>query len=127
MDGYHPKRRKDKDNPYQIWKEEEKYYISFVDVIHEKHTFEISEQMYCLFDTFEREDLKYLNVVDRHLEQAEVREGALEKRAQCDLKSIENIVMENWEKEQLYESINQLPDIQKRRLIMYYWGGNDLC
>lgn len=43
--------------------------------------FEISKELYDTFDAFELEDLSYLNIWDRHIEQSEVWEPALNERA----------------------------------------------
>lgn len=53
MEGKHPKRRKDKYNPYSICERNGSYYIEFLDGEHQKHEFEISRELYEAFDEFE--------------------------------------------------------------------------
>ena len=67
MDGNHPKRRKDKYNPYTIGTTEDgRHWLSFSDGQGNRHHFEISAAVFALFDSFELDDLSYLNEVDRH-------------------------------------------------------------
>ena len=67
MDGHHPKRRKDKYNPYTIGTTEDgRHWLTFSDGQGNRHHFEISAAVFTLFDSFELDDLSYLNEVDRH-------------------------------------------------------------
>ena len=62
MKGNHPKRRKDKYNPYSIFELDGKYYIEFTDGQRKEHRMEISRKLYEAFDSFELDDLKHLNI-----------------------------------------------------------------
>lgn len=121
MKGNHPKRRKDKYNPYNICELEGHYYISFKDGQGLRHEFEISESLYRAFDTFELEDLSYLNIWDRHLEQSEVWEPTLNRRAFHKPEEFEETILERLQMERLHKAIASLPEVQKRRLILYYF------
>lgn len=121
--GEHPKRRRDKYNPYCIYEETGKYFITFKDGENNLHSFEISEELYEAFNEFELEDISYLNVWDRHLEQSEVREPTLNERAVKVPESVEEIVFRNIQNEKIHRAIEQLPEIQKRRIIMYFFEG----
>lgn len=121
MRGNHPKRRRDKYNPYRICELEGHYYMSFQDGQGVLHEFEINEQLYDAFDTFELEDLSYLNVWDRHLEQSEIYEETLNKRAVSTPPNVEEIVLDKLLTEQLHRAIDALPSKQKRRLVMHYF------
>lgn len=82
MDGNHPKRRKDKYNPYTIGTTEDgRHWLTFSDGQGNRHHFEISAAVFALFDSFELDDLSYLNEVDRHYEQSELTEASLYDRA----------------------------------------------
>lgn len=118
-----PKRRRDKYNPYYIYEETGKYFITFRDGENNLHSFEISEELYEAFNEFELEDISYLNVWDRHLEQSEVREPTLNERAVEVPESVEEIVFRNIQNEKVYRAIEELPEIQKRRIIMYFFEG----
>ena len=123
MEGKRPKRRKDKYNPYSIYEQDGHYYISFRDGqgVHQK--FEISKLLWEVFNSFELIDLSYLNVWDRHIEQSEIWETSLNERALERPETVEDIVFRNLQTEDLYKAIDKLPDIQKRRVRMYFFEG----
>lgn len=121
MKGNHPKRRKDKYNPYSIYELEGHYYIAFKDGQGMTHEFEISEMLYHAFDAFELEDLSYLNVWDRHIEQSEIWESTLRQRAFGKMEDIEETILARIQLERLHKAIDSLPEVQKRRLILYYF------
>lgn len=123
MEGNHPKRRKDKYNPYQIWELDGHYYISFKDGQGALHEFEISEQIFHAFDTFELEDLSYLNVWDRHIEQSEIWEPTLSRRVFRKPENFEETILERLQVERLHSAIRQLPEKQRTRLLMHYYDG----
>lgn len=78
MDGNHPKRRKDKYNPYTIGTTGDgRHWLTFSDGQGNRHHFEISAAVFALFDSFELDDLSYLNEVDRHYEQSELTKASL--------------------------------------------------
>lgn len=121
MTGKHPKRRKDKFNPYTIYEDNGKYYISFMDGEGILRELEISKILYETFNSFELADLSHLNVVDRHLERSEVWENTLNERAFYQPESVEDIVFRNIQTNDLHKAIQMLPDLQRRRLELYYF------
>ena len=124
MDENHPKRRKDKYNPYTIGTTEDgHHWLTFTDGQGHRHHFEISAAVFALFDSFELDDLSYLNEVDRHYEQSELTEGSLYDRAVYRPVTVEESALQNMEYAQLHKAISELPDIQRRRLILYYFQG----
>lgn len=122
MEGRHPKRRKDKYNPYSIFEIYGHYYVSFKDGQGIQHQFEINESLYRAFNEFELDDLSYLNVWDRHIEQSEVWEPTLYQRAFQKTDALEDIVFRKLQEEAVHKAIRRLPDKQKRRLLLYYFG-----
>lgn len=52
MEGKHPKRRRDKYNPYTICEKDGHYYIAFSDGQKMQHELEISRELYESFDEF---------------------------------------------------------------------------
>ena len=74
MDGNHPNRKKDKLNPYTLSIENGTYYIAFTDGQRVFHKMEISKELYAAFDSFELEDISHMNVVSRHLTEADASE-----------------------------------------------------
>ena len=123
MTGNHPKRRKDKFNPYTICEKDGKYYLSFRDGQGIIQKLEIDKVLYDTFNHFELDDLSHLNVVDRHLEHAEIWENTLNERAFYQPESVEDIVFRNIQIEDLHRAIRMLPDTQRRRLFLYYFEG----
>lgn len=124
MDGNHPKRRKDKYNPYTIGTTEDgRHWLTFLDAQGNRHHFEISAAVFALFDSFELDDLSYLNEVDRHYEQSELTEASLYDRAVHRPATVEESALQSMEYAQLHRAISELPEIQKRRLILYYFQG----
>lgn len=124
MDGHHPKRRKDKYNPYTIGTTEDgRHWLTFSDGQGNRHHFEISAAVFALLDSFELDDLSYLNEVDRHYEQSELMEASLYDRAVHRPATVEESALQSMEYAQLHRAISELPEIQKRRLILYYFQG----
>lgn len=121
MERNHPKRRKDKYNPYQIFKADGSFYVSFKDGQGILQELKINEALYQAFDEFELEDLSYLNEWDRHLEQSELYEATLNTRAFHQPESLEEIVQKRLWTEKLHRAFNELSETQKRRLILYYF------
>lgn len=122
MDGYHPKRRKDKYNPYTIYKNEcGDCFLSFKDGQGVQHHFQIDQNLFSVFDQFELEDLSYLNVVDRHIEQSEQTDASINERAVQKADTVEETVIRNLSNERLHKAISKLPETQRRRLVLYYF------
>ena len=135
MDGNHPKnnidtrpkRRRDKDNPYEIFTvgietDVPKYYIRFKDGSRVEHCLEITKGLFDLLDSFELDDLSFLNEWDRHLEQSEQTEATLNTRSVHHRETVEEEVFRHIECEMLHKAISILPETQRRRLILYYFG-----
>ena len=100
MDVYRPKkdpcpcRRKDKDNPYEIFSvgidtDSPHFYVSFKDGQGVQICMEIDKAVFDLLDRFELDDLSFLNEWDRHIEHSELTETALHARAFADIESVE--------------------------------------
>ena len=122
-----PKRRRDKDNPYEIFTigietDVPRYYIRFHDGSRVEHCLEITKELFNLLDSFELDDLSFLNEWDRHLEQSEQTEATLNARATHRRESVEEEVFRHIENEMLHSAISTLPEMQRRRLILYYFG-----
>lgn len=134
MDGRHPKkvdprpkRRKDLDNPYEIFttdieSAEPHYFLSFSDSEGMARCIEISKAVFDAFDRFELDDISYMHKVDRHYEQSEQTEESVNKRAVHTQEPVEETVARQMEIENLHLGIAQLPEKQRRRLVLYYFG-----
>lgn len=129
MDGRHPqnidpqpKRRKARDNPYTLFTtgaetDTPRYFLSF-----QGACMEIDAALFYLLNQFELEDLSYMNEIDRHYEHSELTEETLSSRAALPRPTVEDIVQRRLEHERLRRAIAQLPDTQRRRLVLYYFG-----
>ncbi len=134
MDGRHPKnidprpkRRKDQDNPYEIFTTgiefaEPHYFLSFSDSEGMGHCIEITKAVFDAFDRFELDDISYMHKVDRHYEQSEQTEESINRRAIQPQEPIEETVSQRIEIEALHRAIARLPEIQRRRLVLYFFG-----
>lgn len=122
MDEKHPNRKKDKHNPYTLMIVEGRYYLSFKDGRGIMQNIEIDKVLYDLFNCFELEDISYLNRVSRHIEHSELTESSLNDRAFYKGESLEETVSRSMEYEQLHKAISKLPETQKRRLLLYFFG-----
>ena len=135
MDGRHPnndkprpKRRKAEDNPYTLSEMVDTasmshYYISFIDGQGRNIRLEISRELFASFDRFELDDLSFLNEVDNHYEHSELTEATLNARALHKPETVEDIVSHRIQSKKLREAITHLPQTQRTRLLLYYFGG----
>lgn len=123
MDGRHPKRKKDKYNPYTLSVENGTYHISFTDGQGHVHKMQISMELFAAFNNFELEDISQMNVSSRHLEQSELTEETLRQRSVDLPEPVEDHVHRRIVYKKLHNAIAQLPAVQRRRLILYYFGG----
>ncbi len=118
----HPNRKKDKYNPYTLMIIDGKYYLSFKDGRGVIQDMEIDQVLYELFNRFELEDISYLNRVSRHIEHSELTEASLNNQAFYKAESLEETVSRSLEYELLHKAISKLPEIQRRRLLLYFFG-----
>lgn len=119
-----PKRRKSKDNPYSLYYDEcrQIYMVSFKCVNNINQIIEVDKIVYEAFDRFELEDLSQMNKYDNHIEHSKVYEETLYKRAIVEQISVETIVENKILTEMLKKYIKELPAVQKKRLIKYYFN-----
>lgn len=116
-----PKRRKDKYNPYTLHKENERYYVSFIDSNNKFQKIEISQEVFESFNKFELEDVSQMNEYDRHLEHSEVDENTLYQKSVSSEQPLEEYFENVQVTENLHIAISKLPEVQKRRLNKYYF------
>ncbi len=123
MDEKRPKRRKDKYNPYTLTEKEDKHFLSFQDGQGVLRELQITKELFEVLNRFELDDLSILNEWDRHIEHFEQTEQSLNRRAFFKAESVEETVLRNLQYEQLHNAILELPETQRRRLILYYFQG----
>ena len=124
MVGTHPNRKKDKSNTYTLSIENGTYYIAFADGQGIYHKPEISMELYAAFNSFELDDISHMNAVSRHLEQSELTVESLTQRAFNPPEPVEEHVFRKLMYGELHKAIDMLPEVQRRRLLLYYFGGN---
>lgn len=97
-----------------------KYFISFKDGTGASQNLNISEELYFAFRELERKNRNLQQSDQRHKEFNEVYDETLNRRARYTPKSVEEIIVETERSELLYKAIDSLPEIQKRRFLLYY-------
>ena len=123
MDGNHPNRKKDKSNPYTLSVENNTYYISFSDGQGIFHKMEINTDLYAAFNGFELDDISLMNEASRHLTEADVSAEPLGHRIADSSEPVEDHVYRRIMYQKLHKAIAQLPAIQRRRVLLYYFEG----
>lgn len=120
-----PKRKKSKDNPYTLEYilENGSYNVLFKDGNEILRRVNVSEDVFNAMDRFELDDVSELNEFSRHIEHLNIIENdfVLYKRTLNKEKLISDIVEQFIDFEKLWDAINKLSDIQKRRIIKYYF------
>ncbi len=123
-----PKRRKDKNNPYTLGFNENtnSYTVTFIDSLRNIQTIDITYELYLAFNQFELNDLSFMNEYDRHIEHLEQTEAYLYQKSIKEHIDIEDEVIKKITYQELKKNIESLPDIQKRRLKMYFFDDLNL-
>ncbi|HEM6496603.1 TPA: sigma-70 family RNA polymerase sigma factor [Streptococcus suis] len=93
-----------------------RYFISFKDGQGKSHELEVSEQFFMEFRQMERRNRNLLQWDERHREFSEVWDETLNRRAL----SIEEQMIEAERAELLCKAVDRLPEIQRRRFLLYY-------
>lgn len=122
-----PKRRQSKDNPYEIYSvgadtDQPHFYITFTDSIGTRQELEVDKALFDTMDRFELDDLSFLNEVDNHYEHSELTEASLNARAFEPRRTVEETIALRDENERLHKAIAMLPEKQRNRLMLYYFG-----
>lgn len=123
MDEKHPNRKKDKLNPYVLSMENGYCYVAFQDGQGITHKVQINSAVYKAFDSFELKDISHLNAVSRHLEHSDLTEATLQRRAASLPEEPEELVLRKMTYQQLHSAVADLPDIQRRRVSLYFFEG----
>ena len=123
MDAIHPNRKKDKSNPYTLSIENNNSYISFTDGQGIFHKHQISVELYDAFNRFELDDIHQMNEATRHLTYLDGTDEPLGQKIADPSEPLEDQVYQRIEYQRLNKAIAQLPKIQRRRVLLYYFGG----
>ena len=115
-----PKRRKKMDNPYNLKIINNNYYIIFKSN-NKYNEVEVTKEVFDLMNRFGLDDLKELNEFDRHIEHSELTEHTLNNRMLFKQEPIEDLIIRKTSLEDLRKAINMLPEVQRRRIKLYYF------
>lgn len=96
------------------------YYISFRDGQGKIQELSVSYEFFMAFRRLELDERKIENWDYRHREFSEIMEETLNWRALRLPKSIEESILEEERAEMLHKAIHSLPEIQRRRFLLYY-------
>lgn len=122
-----PKRRKSKDNPYELISytdtENKKYIIAFTDSNSQYRQIEVSEEIFNAFDRFELDDLKIMNEYDRHIEHSVLYEETIIKRMLKKVLLLEEQVEVHLRNEKLEQVIKLLSPKEQRRIVLFFYYG----
>jgi len=99
------------------------YYVSFTDgqAIHRET--EVSRPVYLEFLRFVKIERSLRHWDERHREYSELTDETLSRRALDPPKSLEETVFDSLRNEHLRLAIQQLPEIQRRRFVLYHEFG----
>lgn len=97
-----------------------KHFISFRDSTGALQVLEVLEAFYIEFRQLERRNRNLIQSEWRHNEHSKPTEQTLHKRAMVYPKSVEDVVVETEQAKFLRRAIDKLPDIQRRRFLLYY-------
>ena len=99
-----------------------RYFISFKDGQGISHELNVSYEFYMAFRRLELENWDW-----RHREFSEVRDEALNRRALRLPKAVDELIIEEEQTELLRKAIAALPEIQRRRFLLYHEYDLNYC
>lgn len=99
------------------------YYVSFIDGQAHHREIEVSRPVYLEFLRFVKVERNLRRWDERHTEQSDLTDETLYKRALYPQKSVEDVAFDILRNEQLRRAIQQLPEIQRRRFVLYHEFG----
>ena len=97
-----------------------RYFISFKDGHGGYHELEVSEQFFIEFRQMERRNRNLLQWDERHREFSEIYDETLNRRALRLPKAVDELIIEEEQAELLRKAIAALPEIQRRRFLLYH-------
>lgn len=98
----------------------EKYYVSFTDGDGEYHRVEINSDIYSALFELNKMDRNLTRSDERNLEHSELTEESLNRRSFKTSKGVEEVILEKEMKTVFWEAVGELPDVQRKRLLLYY-------
>lgn len=80
-------------------------------------------ELYAAFNSFELDDISWINEASRHLSELDFREEPISHKIADPSEPMEDRVYRRIMYQELHKAIAQLPEIQRRRILLYYFGG----
>jgi len=99
------------------------YYISYTDEQGEAHDTRVSREVFAAYLRFEKDERNLRRWNERHREQRDLSDAEISARALRQPHSIENVLIDTEQRKLLWQAIAGLPEIQRRRLLMYHVDG----
>jgi len=117
----------DNTNPYtlrtEIFEGMTRYFISFMDGQAILRETEVSRPVYLEFLRFVKTERNLRRWDERHTEKSDLTDELLYDRALQKPKSVEDAVFDSLRNEKLRLAIQDLPEIQRRRFVLYHEFG----
>ena len=112
------------DNTYTLRVEEiggiTYYFVSFKDGQGIERETEVSRFVYLEFQDFVKQERNQQRWRERHIEQSELSDEHLLRRSLSAPKPVEDTVLDNLRDKQLARAILELPEVQRRRFVLYH-------
>ena len=99
------------------------YYIAHTDVQDVSHETEVTKAIYDEFLQLGKSERNLRRWDERHKERLDLTEAEIYDRALRLPQSVEEQLLEAEQNELLRQAITELPEVQRRRLLMYYKDG----
>jgi RNA polymerase sigma-70 factor (ECF subfamily) len=99
------------------------YYVSFADGQSVRRETEVSRPVYLEFLRFVKTERNLRRWDERHTEQSELTEVTLYNRALHPPKGVDETVFDSERDERLRQAVAELPEIQRRRFVLYHEFG----
>jgi RNA polymerase sigma-70 factor (ECF subfamily) len=117
----------DNTNPYtlrtKITNGITRYFVSFTDGSDIRRETEVSRPVYNEFLRFVKTERNLRRWDERHIEQSDLTDETLNRRALNPPKSVEETIFDSQRDEHLRRAVAELTEIQRRRFVLYHEFG----
>jgi RNA polymerase sigma-70 factor (ECF subfamily) len=100
-----------------------RYYVSFTDGESIRRETEVSRPVYNEFLRFVKTERNLRRWDERHIEQSDLTDETLNRRALNPPKSVEETIFDSQRNERLRRAVAELPEIGRRRFVLYHEFG----
>ena len=99
------------------------YYIAYTDDLGKTHDEHVTRNIFAAYLRFGKDERNMRRWSERYIEKSNLTEATLHKRALRLPKGMEDLTIDAEQREMLWQAIGKLPEIQRQRLLMYYFDG----